>query len=177
MERFRVLNQASGKKNPPMKLAEALSIRASLQRDMAWIKDQFTKISRVQEGAEPSENPAAMLERLDRDADEYRLFLAAINRANIGYRGEDGKTMTDLLATRDALRAKQSILNTAYEEATQRQERYSNHEIRWVPTMDVVNLRQRIESVNRELRNLNLKIQSLNWQIELADPMLYGTAD
>ena len=153
-----------------MKLAEALSIRASLQKDLAWIKDQFASISRVQEGSQPTEKPEAMLQRLDSHAHEYGLMLAAINRANLEYKDEDGKTMTDYLAMRDTLRAKHSVLTTAYSEATQRQDRYSNQEIRWVPTMDVVRLRERLEKIGEELRNLNLKIQRINWEMEIPDP-------
>ena len=124
----------------------------------------------MQEGSEPSEQPEAMFQRLDADARSYGLMLAAINRANLEYRDAEGRSLTDLLARRDTLRATHSVLSTAYSEATQRQDRYSNHEIRWVPTMDVVKLRGRLEKIGEELRSLNLKIQSINWEVEVADP-------
>ena len=36
--------------------------------------------------------------------------------------------------------------------------------------MDVVKLRERVERVGEELRMLNLKIQRINWEMEIPDP-------
>jgi len=47
-----------GDQNNIMKLAEALSIRGGIQKDLAWIKEQFSKISRVPEGSKPPSEPA-----------------------------------------------------------------------------------------------------------------------
>jgi len=96
-----------------MKLAEALSNRSSLQKDLAWIKDQFSKISRVPEGGKPSEDPEEMLSRMESRATDFEKLVAAINRANLSITDERGRSMTELLAERDALRARQSILTEA----------------------------------------------------------------
>jgi len=152
-----------------MKLAEALSNRSSLQKDLAWIKDQFSKISRVPEGGKPSEDPEEMLSRMESRATDFEKLVAAINRANLSITDERGRSMTELLAERDALRARQSILTEAYQQATQKEDVYGRQELRYVPTMDIVALRKRVESVNTRLRELNMLIQRLNWEADLAD--------
>lgn len=152
-----------------MKLAEALSNRSSLQKDLAWIKDQFSKISRVPEGGKPSEDPEEMLSRMESRATDYEKLVAAINRANLSITDEGGRSMTELLAERDALRARQSILTEAYQQATQKEDVYGRQELRYVPTMDIVALRKRVESVNTRLRELNMLIQRLNWEADLAE--------
>lgn len=152
-----------------MKLAEALSNRSSLQKDLAWIKDQFSKISRVPEGSKPSEDPEEMLTRMESRATEFEKLVAAINRSNLSITDERGRSMTELLAERDALRARQSILTEAYQQATQKEDVYGRQELRYVPTMDIVALRKRVESINTRLRELNMLIQRLNWEADLAD--------
>ena len=152
-----------------MKLAEALSIRSSLQRDLAWIKEQFSKISRVPEGSKPAEDPEEMLSRMESRASEFEILLKRINRTNLSVTDSRGRTMTDLLAERDALRARQNILSEAYQQATQKEDVYGRQELRYVPTMDVVALRKRVEGINVRLRELNILVQRLNWEADLVE--------
>jgi hypothetical protein len=152
-----------------MKLAEALSIRSSLQRDLAWIKEQFSKISRVPEGSKPAEDPEEMLGRMESRASEFECLLKRINRTNLSVTDSRGRTMTDLLAERDALRARQNILSEAYQQATQKEDVYGRQELRYVPTMDVVALRKRVEGINSSLRELNILVQRLNWEADLVE--------
>lgn len=150
-----------------MKLAEALSRRSSLQKDLSWIKDQFNKISRVPEGGSPSEDPIAMFARMEDRANEYGCLLYSINSVNLKATDSQGRSMTELLALRDTLRAKQGILAFAYDKATEKDDVYGRQELRYVPTMDVVALRKKLENIGGELRELNLLIQRLNWEVEI----------
>lgn len=152
-----------------MKLAEALSIRSGIQKDLAWIKDQFSKISRVPEGSKPAEDPEEMLRRMESRASEFERILIQINRTNLGVTDSRGRTMTELLAERDALRARQNILSEAYQQATQKEEVYGRQELRYEATMEIVPLRKRVEEVNALLRETNILIQRLNWEAELVE--------
>jgi hypothetical protein len=152
-----------------MKLAEALSIRSMIQRDLAWIKEQFSKISRVPEGGKPAEDPEEMLSRMENRASEFEGLLKRINRTNLSVTDSQGRTMTELLAERDALRARQNILSEAYQQATQKEDVYGRQELRYVPTMDVVALRKRVETTNFRLRELNILVQRLNWEADLIE--------
>ena len=152
-----------------MKLAEALSVRSGIQKDLAWIKDQFSKISRVPEGSKPAEDPEEMLRRMEGRASEFEQIITRINRTNLGVTDSRGRTMTELLAERDALRARQNILSEAYQQATQKDEVYGRQELRYEPTMEIVPLRKRIEEVNGRLRETNILIQRLNWEADLVE--------
>ena len=152
-----------------MKLAEALSIRGGIQKDLAWIKDQFSKISRVPEGSKPVEDPQEMLQRMENRVSEFQRILTQINRTNLTVTDNRGRTMTELLAERDALRARQNILSEAYQQATQKEEVYGRQELRYEATMEVVPLRKRIEEVNTKLREANIFIQRLNWEADLVE--------
>ena len=166
---FHMARLKEGAYPPEMKLAEALSQRSSLQKDLSWIKDQFSKIARVPEGSRPAEDPEEMLKRMDSRTAEYQALLTAINRTNANARDEKGRTLTDLLAERDTLRARQSILAEAYQQATQKDDVFGRQELRHVPTLDVVALRRRLEQESTRLRELNMSIQRLNWEVDLEE--------
>lgn len=150
-----------------MKLAEALSRRSTIQKDLTWVRDQLSKLARVPEGSTPLESPEEMLQRMESDAAEYQELLTAINRTNLSVTDSQGRTMTAMLAERDALRARQSILSDTYQASTAKEEVYGRQELRYVPTIEVVGLRKRLESVNERLRQLNMEIQRLNWEADL----------
>lgn len=151
-----------------MKLAEALSDRNNLQKDLAWIKDQFPKIARVPEGSKPSEDPEVMLQRMENRTREMEKLVAAINRTNLAVMDGQGHSMTELLAQRDALRVRHSILEEAYQQSTLKEDVYGRQELRYVPTLDIVSLRERLETAGAQLRTLNMTIQRLNWEAELS---------
>ena len=150
-----------------MKLAEALSLRSSIQKDLVWIKEQFSKISRTPEGSQRVEDPEDMLLRMENRVTEFEKLVKCINLTNLAVKGECGRTMTELLAERDALRARQHILSEAYQQATQKEDVYGRQELRYVPTMDVQAVRTRLETVNHRLRETNILIQKLNWEEDL----------
>jgi hypothetical protein len=152
-----------------MKLAEALLLRSDIQKDLAWVKEQLAKGARVQEGEKPAEDPEELIERAEKRAGELVTLLVRINVANLKHRDPAGRTLTDLLAQRDALKLKHSIFTSAYAEATAVEERYGRSEIRWQRTFDMSAMRQRIGRISTELRELNGGIQQLNWQIDIED--------
>jgi hypothetical protein len=51
--------------------------------------------------------------------------------------------------------------------AVEKEERYGRQEIKYVRTIDAAELRREVDSYSRQLRELDLKIQSLNWAVEL----------
>jgi len=61
-----------------------------------------------------------------------------------------------------------SALREVLNKAVEREERYGRQEIKYVCTIDVSELRREVDTYSRQLRILDLKIQSLNWAVELA---------
>lgn len=110
-----------------------------------------------------------MLARMEARVLEFESLLKRINLTNLKVVDARGRTMTELLAERDACRARLSVLNQAYQEATEKQDVYGRQEIRYVPTMNVVALRKTIEAASGSLRSLNTIIQRLNWEADLIE--------
>ena len=151
-----------------MKLAEALHLRADLHKRIAQTGERLKLNSKVQEGDTPSEDPEKLLEELNRDTEKLQQLIAQINLTNSKTESE-GVTLTEMIAKKDVLSLKTSILRGFLQEASEKIERYSSKEIRILSTVNVSELQTRIDHMSQELRLLDVKIQSLNWSVDLIE--------
>jgi len=150
-----------------MKLAEALMLRSDLQNKMDQLKYRLDSNIMIQEGDDPKENPRELLEEYDKTLEEFELLVGRINRTNNKVELEDGRSISDALVKRDCLLKKRNLLASIAEGASIRQDRYSRTEVKYVSTVDVVLIQKKIDSISKEYRDLDNKIQGLNWTTEL----------
>ena len=69
-----------------MKIAEALALRADLQRRLEQLKQRLVKNARIQEGDKPEEDPVELQSELERSAQELTVIIQRINRTNAAAR-------------------------------------------------------------------------------------------
>jgi len=150
-----------------MKLAEALSLRADLQKRIAQLRERLKNSSKIQEGDEPAENPKDLFTELNDNLVELENLIYRINVTNM-HAVHNGETLTKMIAQKDALTLRTTTLRDVLNSVFEREDRYGRQEIKYVRTVDVAELRKEVDSYSRQLRVLDLKIQSLNWAIELA---------
>ena len=151
-----------------MKLATALSERADLQRRLADLQNRLNNNAKVQEGEEPSEDPKALLRELDNLLDRLEWLIARINLTNSRTVSE-GATMTELLARRDCLAKRVSAMRSFLNEASAKVDRYSQKEIKILSTVKVSALQKQVDAASKDLRELDERIQGLNWTTELIE--------
>ena len=142
-----------------MKLAEALSERADIQKRMQQLCARLRRNALVQEGEKPAEDPHALLEEYGRLCERYEEL---IRRTTDG-----GETLTALLARRDALIERISGLNDFLQEASNTAARATRSEIVIRSTVDVSALQKQADELSKQLRELDVRIQGLNWTTEL----------
>lgn len=65
-----------------MKLTEALTLRADLQKRIAQLKLRLLANAKVQEGDTSAEESAFLLEELDRNTAELEMLIRQINKTN-----------------------------------------------------------------------------------------------
>ncbi len=149
-----------------MKLATALSNRADLQGRINEIERRLVANSKVQEGEEPSENPIELIAEKDRMLAELENLIVKINLTNskIEY---NGVTVTELLAKRDCLKQNIAIMRNFLNSANDKVNRYSKSEIAIKSTVNVAEYRKKVDELCKELRELDEKIQEINWTTEL----------
>jgi hypothetical protein len=155
-----------------MKLAEALIIRADLQKRIEHLSKRMQRNSKIQEGESPLEDPKQLLTEFDDLANELRDLVQRINRTNSSSSlvGEPSLTIADAIALRDSLRLSHKIYKELCESAAFfDRPRYSRSEIKFLPAFDVREVQARSDTFARQHRELDARIQESNWLVDLAD--------
>ena len=149
-----------------MKLSEALILRKDIQSRLDELDNRLCACALTQEGESPAEDPAALLAELESLTSQHCELCARINLTN-SRTVVDGLSLTEMLARRDALGRRQSILSNLLSSASQAPRRASGREIRILPTVDIPALRKRLDASAKELRELDMKIQQITWTDDL----------
>ncbi|MDY6081396.1 MAG: DIP1984 family protein [Eubacteriales bacterium] len=149
-----------------MKLAEALLLRADLQKRIEQIESRLLRNAKVQEGETPAEDPQALLAELSDLVRQLETLMRRINETNAALT-DAGETMTALLARRDCLRLYVQALRRFCAEASETVMRGTRSEVVVRSAVDVRRLQKTIDDTSKELRELDLRIQGLNWTAEL----------
>ena len=151
-----------------MKLAEALAIRKDTQKRIEQLKSRILNNVRVQEGDSPSEEPEELMKEMDACLTTLFALIFKINKTNMNTISE-GRTITEMMAKRDILSMRITSLREIFNKASESQERYSRSEIKMVTTIDIKPLGKKIDDLSKQLRELDMKIQTLNFTTELME--------
>ena len=153
-----------------MKLAEALNERKALSHQVGEVTGRLRANALVQEGDTPTEQPQALRAQLDGIVARLNTLIKAINRTNVATRLEDGQTIAEAIADRDTLQLRFDALHTLADAAAYRVgSRATRTELRTTPTVDVSALRQELDELARQRRELDIRIQAANWATDLIE--------
>ena len=151
-----------------MKLAEALLERADLQKRVEQLQSRIVAAASYQEGEPPAEDASELLEQSIQSIAALEVLVTAINLTNASTLTADGRTVTALLAAREAQRSRHSVLSRAAEAASggwnQRQLR---SELKQVSALPVKELRAQADAVAKQVREIDVEIQRTNWEADL----------
>lgn len=151
-----------------MQLAAALAHRADLTTRREVLLDRAVRSALVQEGSSPADDPAELLDEHARVSAQLEQLVVRINVTNTATRvGE--RSLTAALAHRDTLRARHQALLRVAAAATPAGDRMRAQELRLLPTVEPRALHDEAEAVAKELRELDLAIQEVNWTTQLAE--------
>ena len=151
-----------------MKLAEALAIRKDTQRKIEQLRSRLLNNVRIQEGEAPSEDPSELMKELDSCLNRLQTLIFRINKTNM-HTQDRGKTLTELMAEKDVLALRISSLRDVFNKSSESQERYSRSEIKVVTTIDIKALGRQIDQYSKQLRELDIRIQGLNFSTDLEE--------
>jgi hypothetical protein len=156
-----------------MKLAEALILRSDRKKMFDSLRARAASVARYQEGEQPPEDAEALLAQADEVLTELEDLIRRINRTNSSATIADGRTITEALAERDILKLRHSILSGVADAAsgtTQMQfQRQMRSELRFVPAVDVSEVRDRADDIAKRHRELDSRIQEANWGVDLIE--------
>jgi len=150
-----------------MKLAEALILRADCQKRFAQLKSRLLTNAKIQEGDKPAEKPQELIKELEGVAGELADLIKRINKTNSATIVANSKTLSDVLAERDVLALRRAAYNDLALSAALAHGRLTRSEIKFVSTINVAETQKRADELAKEYRELDARIQELNWQTEL----------
>lgn len=151
-----------------MKLAEALALRADTQMRLAQLKARLLRNATVQEGDAPAEDPKQLLAQYEALSAELVQLIRRINQTNSAVMVVD-KTMTEALAERDILKQRHATYRELAEASTISRSIVTRSEVRFKSTIDVSAVQKQADLLARSLRELDARIQEMNWQVSLQD--------
>ncbi len=151
-----------------MKLAEALMERADLNKKIEQLRQRLRENALVQDGEKTNEDPQVLLEELDGSIQRLEYLISRINITNCTVKIED-QTITEIIAKKDVLLVKQSVLRDLLYEAGSNVQRARNTEIKVLPAVDIPEVRKTADDIAKEIRMLDNKLQMTNWSVDLME--------
>ena len=152
-----------------MKLAEALLLRADCQKRIEQLKSRLLGSAKVQEGEEPPEDPQKLLAELEGVSDQLVDLIKRINQTNSTTAFTEGQSIADALAERDVLVLRRGAYSDLATFAAMRQDRVTRSEVKYISTISVAEIRKHADELAKKYRELDARIQELNWKTELVD--------
>lgn len=152
-----------------MKLAEALMIRSDYQVKIDKLERRLMDNIKIQEGEAVTEDPSELLEELYQTIERLNTVVQQINNTNNVSKLDDGMTLSNALSSRESISKKRGILESLVRSASIKQSRVSRSEIKFVTTIDVKALQKEIDTLSKNYRILDTRIQSHNWLVDLIE--------
>jgi hypothetical protein len=151
-----------------LKIAEALALRADLQKRLEQLKQRLVKNARIREGDAPVEDPAELQSELEKSARELTLLIQRINRTNAASPFGAG-TLADALAERAVLKTRYNAYRELANAASTSQGRTTRSEVRFISTVSVAATQRKAGDLAKEYRELDTRIQEADWLTALLE--------
>lgn len=152
-----------------MKLAEALNLRADLQRRIEQLRKRLINNAKVQEGDNPSEKPEELLAELENCCGQLNDLILRINITNARSENGDGKTITEIISHKDTLMLKLGVYRDFLDNASKKLDRYTQREIKIVSTVNVREMQKQVDEMAKQLRETDSLLQQMNWNTDLIE--------
>ena len=162
-----------------MKMAEALSEKADLDKRIQQLSARIRNSARYTEDEGALEDPAELLNQARALMEHRENLVRRINHTNAetvisGYTGQDYSgqpiTVTQALAMRDRLNAERNLLNETADAASPERSMYGSRRRAEIPEktdLPVKELRAEADKLARQRRELDAMIQQSNWAADL----------
>ncbi len=139
-----------------------------MQNKLFSLRSRILSNLKVQEGQELIEDPTDLLKEYKVVNEKLIAMVQAINKTNINtIIKEYDMTIADALVKKERLLALKNVYEDVVDSATNYQTRMSRTEIKFVNVVDVKRIQKLSDAVSKEYRQLDAKIQEVNWLTEL----------
>ncbi len=148
-----------------MKLAEALLLRADLMKKIEHLQNRIIPVLIVSDNKIPQEDPVKLMAQLRNTIQELESLVIRINRTNNETIVEGEGVLMEALAKRDSLKLLSEKLRNIRFAAQINNSGDKNLKT----TIDIKNLQIEMDQTGRAFREIDSKIQGMNWLTDLKD--------
>lgn len=149
--------------NKKMKLAEGLLLRADLMKKIEHLQNRIRPVLIVSDNKQPQEDPEKLLAQLRNAIKELETLVIRINKTNNETHIEGQGSLMEALAKRDSLKMLSEKLRNVRHAA----QIDNSGEANLKTTVDIKKLQIEMDQTGRAFRELDSKVQELNWLTEL----------
>lgn len=150
-----------------MKLAEALVLRADLQKKLENLKKRLANSVLKLDDIQVIEDPAILKLEADETIAILYSLIDRIYRTNQSVILPSGQSMVTVLAKRDELVERRKLLDYIINKSLPDSGLYFNERGKWQPAIDISAYQKQMDDIAMQIRRLNLGIQQTNWQVDL----------
>ncbi|MCX7548940.1 DIP1984 family protein [Xanthomarina sp. F1114] len=151
--------------NKKMKLAEALLLRADLMKKIEHLQNRIRPVLIVSDNKKPQEDPAKLLAQMRTTIQDLETLVIRINKTNNETQIKGEGSLMEALAKRDSLKMlSEKLRNIRYAAQIN-----NSGDANLKTTIDIKKLQIEMDQTGRAFRELDSKIQELNWLTELKD--------
>lgn len=140
-----------------------------MEKRLAQLKVRIKNAAKIQEGDTPAEDPQEMMQEYIDGLTQLEKLIVRINKTNQETTMADGHTLMEKIAHRDILTKQVDMQSDICNYLTERTDRYSRQEIKYVNVLDATAIRKLTEECSKRLREVDVEIQATNWTIELCE--------
>ena len=148
-----------------MKLAEALLLRADLMKKIEHLQNRITPVLIVSDDKLPQEDPDKLMAQLRKAIQDLETLIIRINKTNNETYIEGEGFLMEALAKRDSLK----ILSEKLRYIRYAAQINNSGDKNLKKTIDIKNLQIEMDQTGRAFREIDSKIQEINWLTELID--------
>ena len=148
-----------------MKLAEALLLRADLMKKIEQLQNRIGPVLIVSDDKKPQEDPNKILAQLRTAIQDLESIIIRINKTNNETPVEGEGTLMEALAKRDSLKMlSEKLRNIRFAAQVN-----NSGEVNLKTTIDIKKLQTEMDQTGRAFREVDSKIQEINWLTELKE--------
>lgn len=148
-----------------MKLAEGLLLRADILKKIEHLQNRIRPVLIVSDDKVPQENPEELLAQLRKAIRDLETLIVRINKTNNETLVEGEGSLMEALARRDSLKMLSEKLRNIRFSA-----QVDNSSVnKLTATIDIKNLQTEMDQTGRAFREIDSKIQEINWLTQLKE--------
>ncbi|MCL8009090.1 DIP1984 family protein [Gelidibacter japonicus] len=162
MKKYKMSKQPT---NKSIKLAEGLLLRADLMKKIEHLQNRIRPVLIVSDDKLPQEDPDKLLAQLRKAIQDLESIIIRINKTNNEIQVEGEGSLMEALAKRDSLKMlSEKLRNIRYAAQVD-----NSGDTNLKTTIDIKKLQVEMDQVGRAFREIDSKIQEINWLTELKD--------